>query len=104
MEMLWQKISKVLNEHKVENIVVYDVSQICSFTSQLIICTGTSDRQLSAVAHHVIEAVGRPAYSEGLYGARWVLLDYFETVVHFFLEEERAYYDLDGLWSKAPRL
>jgi len=104
MEELWQKIYKVLGEHKVENLVCYDVSQICSFTSQIIICTGSSDRQLAAVAGEVIDKVGKPAGSEGLGGARWVLLDYVGTVVHFLLEEERAYYDLDGLWAKAPRL
>ncbi len=68
--------------------------------------SGTSERQLEAVADSVEkslhEAGERMIGSEGGRGGRWVLLDFGDVVVHVFHAEERAYYDLEGLWSDAP--
>ena len=69
---------------------------------------GESDRQVSAMAEHVLtrlkEEEGlRPLGTEGLETGQWVLLDFGEVVVHLFFTETRAFYDLEGLWADAPR-
>lgn len=69
-----------------------------------VICTGNSDRQLKALVEHVKMAVKEkyqmlPFSTEGTADSGWVLMDYSTIVVHVFLEEQRQYYDLEGLWQ-----
>lgn len=69
-----------------------------------VICTGNSDRQLKALVEHVKGAVKEkygflPFSTEGMADSGWVLMDYSTIVVHIFLEEQRQYYDLEGLWQ-----
>lgn len=99
-------IVEVVDEHKAENIVLLDLRPDTVIADFFVICTGTSDRQLKALVDYVKESVRdnferRPFSSEGTGESGWMLLDYGDVVVHFFLEEVRAYYDLEGLWHKA---
>lgn len=87
--------------------VVLHVAALLGVTDAFVITSGTSARQVRAIADEVkgvIRGAGgpRPARVEGLDDARWVLLDYGDFVVHVFLEEARSYYDLERLWSDAP--
>ena len=71
-----------------------------------VIATGTSDRQLKALASNIREAVKEtdsrlPVTVEGEAESGWVLMDYGDVVVHLFMEDERQYYDLEGFWKKA---
>lgn len=71
-----------------------------------IICEGDSTTQVKAIADNVYQRVKDelgiiPAHREGVAGARWVLVDYFDTVVHVFYPETRAFYELEELWSDA---
>ncbi len=71
-----------------------------------VICSANSDRQAKALAEHVRERIKAedqrlPFSIEGQSDSGWVLLDYGNVIVHVFLEEERRYYDLEGLWNKA---
>lgn len=71
-----------------------------------IICEGDSTTQVKAIADNVYQRVKDelgllPSHREGVLGAKWVLVDYFDTVVHVFHPETRAFYDLDDLWSDA---
>jgi ribosome-associated protein len=73
-----------------------------------VICSASSSRQLKTVIEAVEERVRgeldlRPTRREGDTDAGWLLLDYVDVVVHVFGEDERAYYDLERLWSDAPR-
>jgi ribosome-associated protein len=91
---------------KAEDVVMVDLRGKATYADFLVICSGTNERQLEAVADSVEkslrEAGERPIGSEGGRGGRWVLLDFGDVVVHVFHAEERAYYDLEGLWSDAP--
>lgn len=71
-----------------------------------IICEGDSTTQVKAIADNVYQRVKDelgvlPSHREGVLGAKWVLVDYFDTVLHVFHPETRAFYDLDDLWSDA---
>lgn len=95
-------------DKKAFQIVGLEVSELTSYTDNLLICSGASDRQVMAIADEVQrqlkEAGRRPLHVEGERRSDWVLLDYGEFVVHVFTEERRTYYGLDGLWGDAPKL
>ncbi|HVE46636.1 MAG TPA: ribosome silencing factor [Acidimicrobiales bacterium] len=94
---------------KGEDVVVLEVGQILAITDAFVITHGANTRQVRTIAEEVEEKVGaaggpRPLRVEGLDDARWVLLDYGDFVVHVFLDEVRRFYDLERLWSDAPRV
>ena len=89
--------------------VILEVGEVLAITDAFVITSGANARQVRTIAEEVearvAEACGpRPLRTEGLDDARWVLLDYGDFVVHVFLEEVRRYYDLERLWSDAPRV
>jgi len=89
-----------------EAVVVLDVRELISITDYFVIVSGTSDRQVKSIADDVANALKmrgfRPVRREGEVGARWVLLDFVDFVVHVFNDEEREYYRLENLWRDAP--
>jgi len=93
-------------EKKADDVVLVDLRGRATYADFLVICSGTNERQLEAVADSVEKSLResgeRLIGSEGGRGGRWVLLDFGDVVVHVFHAEERAYYDLEGLWSDAP--
>lgn len=93
---------------KPENLVVLDVRSLTSITDAFIICHGRSNRQVTAVAEHIIEDLRvqkiRPLSVEGLKEGHWVLLDFGHVIIHIFYESTRLFYDLEGLWSDAERI
>jgi ribosome-associated protein len=93
-------------EKKAGDVVLIDLRKQSSYTDFLVVCSGTNERQLEAIADAVDkslrEAGEKPIGTEGARGGRWVLLDFGDVVIHVFQEDERAYYDLEGLWSDAP--
>ena len=104
MEPLWNRAVQALQEKKATNVVVLDVRGSCSFSDYIIVCTGMSDRQIKAMAEHVIAEIGKPFGSEGIEQGRWVLLDYLDVVIHIFQDELRRYYDMEGMWLDAKRI
>jgi ribosome-associated protein len=104
MKQVWSRMVSVLKEKKATDIVVLDVRGICTFSDYIIICTGMSDRQIKAMAEHVIENFGKPFGKEGIEQGRWVLLDYIDVVIHIFQDEVRSYYDMEGMWFEAKRI
>jgi ribosome-associated protein len=95
-------------EKKAKDLLVLNVSEISAFADYFIICSGTSDRQVRAVAGSIQESLKKagilPLGVEGDDAARWILLDYDDVIIHVFLESARAFYDLERLWSEAPRM
>lgn len=95
-------------DKKAENLKVLDLSELSGFTEYFVICSGTSDRQVQAIADAVqyeLKKAGKPALSsEGYQDGRWVLMDFGDVVVHVFLDALREYYDLENLWADAPRV
>ncbi len=102
------KVAEALNDKQAEDIVVLDVNNVVSYASFFIIASGKTERHVRALQSHIErsakEYLGRPFSSEGAEGGTWALLDYGDILVHIFRREERAYYDLEGLWRDAPRV
>ncbi|MEJ2662266.1 MAG: ribosome silencing factor [Desulfobacteraceae bacterium] len=93
---------------KAESVVVLDVRGLTSIADAFIICSGRSNRQVSAVADHVERALKqegiRPLSVEGRKEGHWVLMDYGQVIIHVFYTETRTFYDLEGLWVDAKRI
>jgi ribosome-associated protein len=89
--------------------VVLEVGQVLAITDAFVITSGRNTRQVATIAEEVearLKATAgiAPLRTEGLSESEWVLLDYGDFVVHAFLAEVRDYYQLERLWSDAPRL
>jgi ribosome-associated protein len=95
-------------EKKADDVVVLDLRGVSGYTDFLVIGSGTSDRQMEAIADGVekeLTAQGhRMIGTEGQRGGHWVLLDFGDVVVHVFHTDDRSHYDLEGLWADAPRV
>jgi ribosome-associated protein len=93
-------------DRKAVDLKVLHLQQVSDFTDYFLICGGTNERQVQAIADAVEERLRankvRPLHIEGYNRAQWVLLDYGDLVVHVFLEEPRRYYALERLWGDAP--
>jgi ribosome-associated protein len=101
-------ILDVLEEKKGEEILLLDVRGVASFTDYFILCTGTSDRMLDALADAVIREVRKvhrkKSRVEGEPRDGWLLIDYDDIVVHLFSPDQREYYRLEDLWSEGKVL
>jgi ribosome-associated protein len=93
---------------KAESVVVLDIRELTSIADAFIICSGRSNRQVSALADHVerfLKQEGiRPISVEGRREGHWVLMDYGHVIIHVFYMETRFFYDLEGLWVDAKRI
>ena len=99
---------RAMLDKKAMDVVVLDLRKAGGFTDFFVIATGANPRQMTAVADAVsdtlrTETVERPHLTEGSKASQWVLLDYFNFVVHIFSRECRAYYDLERLWGNAVK-
>lgn len=95
-------------DKKAVDVVVLDLRKAGGFTDYFVICTGTNPRQINAIADAVTETLRkefgeRPTLAEGVHKSEWILLDYFNFVVHVFSRECRAFYGLERLWGNAER-
>src|SRR5215510_15898483 len=93
-------------DKKAEDVVVLDLRKAGGFTDHFVICTGGNARQITAIADSVRETLKkelqeRPTLSEGVDKSEWILLDYFNFVVHIFSRECRTFYALERLWGAA---
>ncbi|RPI95074.1 MAG: ribosome silencing factor [Chloroflexi bacterium] len=100
-------IVDLASDKKGEDIVLMDMRPVSPMADFFVIVSGTSGRQLKAIIDHIGQEVKethhiRPWRVEGEPNNGWVLIDFGDVVVHVFLPEKRAYYDLEGLWREAP--
>ncbi|MFA0811617.1 ribosome silencing factor [Microbulbifer epialgicus] len=97
---------KALEDLKGKDIVALDVSELSDVMDNLVICTGTSSRQVKSLAENVVDELKlegvRPIGVEGKEQGEWVLVDYGDLVVHVMLADVRNFYDLEKLWSMTP--
>lgn len=106
-EVLNDLIIDAIQDVKGSNIIKLDLRKLGDApTDFFIVCEGDSNTQVSAIASNIQRRVKEelsifPAHVEGKQGAFWVLVDYFNTVVHIFHPEKRAFYELEDLWSDA---
>jgi ribosome-associated protein len=106
-EALAGTIADYAADRKAIDIVQLDLRAIIGYTDYFVICTGRTERQTKAIHDAIYEGMksvhGRlPERVEGLPGARWILMDYLDVVVHVFVPEAREYYRLEQLWGEAP--
>jgi len=93
---------------KAMDVVVLDLRKLSSIADVFIICSGRSNRQVSAIAEHIQVDLKKhgitPLSVEGKKEGHWVLLDYGHVIIHVFYEPVRSFYDLEGLWIDAERI
>ena len=108
IQQLTQQVVSCLYDNKAHDIAVLDVEGRTSYCDRLVLCSGSSGRQVRALAGHVMSAIrqsgNHPLGTEGLGSGRWVLVDLGAVVVHIFDEESRSHYDLDGMWADANKI
>jgi len=95
-------------DKKASGVVVLDLKKAGAFTDYFVICSAANPRQVQAIADSIEEALKthqqRPSLVEGYARAEWILLDYFDFVVHVFSKHARDFYGLDRLWGSATRI
>ena len=95
--------ARLLDEKKAQDILLLDVAGMTVITDYMLICSGPSVPQVKALCEHVEEKLAEqacfPRGKEGVGDGRWIVLDYGEMMIHIFHEQERAYYQLERLWS-----
>jgi ribosome-associated protein len=106
---LAQRIAQALSDKLGEDIILLDMRDVVSYTDWFVIATGRNKRQTQAMADEVrvqvkAESALLPGRVEGQKEGDWILLDYFDVVVHIFTPESRAYYRLDQLWGQVPAI
>jgi ribosome-associated protein len=96
-------------EKKGADLAILDVGDVLAIIDLFVLVSASNARQVRTIVEEVETALtdhdgSKPLSVEGLADASWVLLDYGDIVVHVFLDDTRAYYDLDRLWGDVPRL
>jgi len=97
-------VTDQLDADKAEDILAIDLRGKSSMADHIVIATGTSNRQVAAMAEHLVEKLKANRYRvamEGMPQADWVLVDAGDIVVHLFRPEVRSYYNLERMWSAA---
>ena len=98
-----KEIIKLALNKKADKIIILDVRGLSSLADFFIICHGTSEPQVKAIADHIRKRTNhKPRHIEGYDNQNWILLDYFDIIVHVFKKDEREYYNLERLWADAP--
>jgi ribosome-associated protein len=95
-------------DKKAEELILLDLRKASAFTDFFIICTGTNLRQVQAIADGIEESLQaeglKPSLIEGYERGQWILIDYFDFIVHIFLPASREFYGLERLWGDAKRV
>jgi len=104
-EQILKLICKIIDEKKGEDIKILDVRKLTSVTDVIIIASGNSSRQLTAISDEIERKVKktfklRPLSVSGKEASEWILLDYNSIIVHLFLTKTREYYNLEELWER----
>lgn len=100
---------ELADNKKAEDIVVLDVRKLSTVTDYFVIASGTSEPHLRAIVDEITDTLRddqglRPRAVDGTLQAAWLVLDYFDVIVHIMRQDLRERYDLEGLWNDAPRL
>src|SRR5689334_8266405 len=99
---------RAAEDKKAQDITVLDLRHAHGFTDFFVICSGANARQIHAIADAVTDALAetgsKPNHVEGYDRSEWVLVDYFDFIVHVFSPETRAFYGLERLWGAADRV
>jgi ribosome-associated protein len=98
---------RAAQDRKALDLRVLNLEGTCSFTSNFLICSGTSTRHTQAICDAIVEELKKhdcaPTHVEGYPQGEWILVDYFDFIVHIFVERAREFYDLERLWKSAAK-
>ena len=93
---------------KAINPVLFEVGGLTSFTDYFLVASGNSSRQVQAICRHLTKKMREEGFRasgvEGEQEGKWVLMDYNDIIVHIFHKPMRDFYDLERLWTEAPRI
>ena len=100
---------ELADNKKAEDIVILDMRELSSVTDYFVIASGTSEPHLRAITDEITDKLRdehdlRPKAIDGTLQAAWIVLDYFDVIVHFMRNDVRERYDLEALWGDAPRV
>jgi len=99
-----QLVCQAIVDKKGSNIVTLDVREVCSITDYFIIAEGSVNRHVVALAQQIDKALSEhgigPIHVEGKETGDWIVLDYFDVIVHLFTPELRPYYALEEMWNE----
>ncbi|HEY3309520.1 MAG TPA: ribosome silencing factor [Desulfuromonadaceae bacterium] len=101
------KCAELAFDKKAFDIRALDISKVSSIADVLVIISGNSDKQVQAIADNIrtgLKKYGKVNDIEGASEGKWIVMDYSDVLVHIFHDPLRSYYDLDGLWSMAPKV
>lgn len=106
-EHILKQVVAAMQDKKAKNIVSLDLRQVAdSITQYFVICHAPSTTQVNAIYGNVLELVQKncglkPFHREGYENSEWILIDYFDVVVHIFREDIRNFFKLEELWADA---
>ena len=101
---LLEQIVQLAFEKKAQNLISLDLRGLSYLSDYFIICHGKSDPQVKAIVDNIRKGTSfKPRHLEGYENRKWVLLDYFDIIVHVFNKEERDYYSIENVWADAPK-
>jgi ribosome-associated protein len=100
---------KLADDKKADNITILDVREVSSVTDYFVIASGTSEPHLRAIVDEITDRLRedcgvQPRAVDGTLRAAWIVLDYFDVIVHIMRQDVRERYDLETLWGDAPRV
>jgi ribosome-associated protein len=106
-EELLAEIVRLASDKKALEIVELDLRGVLDYTDYFVICSGNTTRQTKAIHDGIVEGLkhehgAQPRKIAGASRADWILMDYFDVIVHIFTPDARAYYRLEELWGEAP--
>src|SRR5213083_2468768 len=103
-----ERAVRAAEDKKANDLLLLDLRKAAGFTDYFLICSGGNPRQIRAIADAILEELAsdgaRPAHIEGYDRSEWILLDYFDFIVHIFAPETRGFYGLERLWGNAERI
>ncbi len=107
-KQLVELVAKACDDKRAEDIVLLDMQNVSLIADYFLICEGTNERQVQAIAREVKDIAEEQNIDvkrmEGFDQARWVLVDLGDLVCHVFHRDERGYYNIEKLWGDAPQL
>ena len=103
------KCCELADNRKAENLMVLDMQPVSTIADYFVLVSGTSDPHLRAIVEEIQDGLRkdydmRPFAVEGTMQAGWMVLDYFDVIIHAMRADMREHYDLEGLWGDAPRV
>jgi ribosome-associated protein len=104
-QLCWEQA----DNKKAENVVILDVIELSSVTDYFVICSATSEPHMRAISDEIANSLRekhdlRPRAIDGTLQTAWIVMDYFDVIVHIMKTDVREKYDLEALWGDAPRV